>query len=110
MEAGASSLAMDATGFDLAKVRQERCQDLVRAAHQAARTQVEVAVGDVVEAVDRRRSRARRFGQGLSLDLSIQGALYTTKFQASDWHSRMLLRAKKACGRVESKKKLLLHR
>jgi hypothetical protein len=52
-EARASSFAMDAARFDFAEVRQKRGQDLVGATHQTACAQVELAIGDVVEAVSR---------------------------------------------------------
>ena len=57
MEARAGPLAVNTPRLDFAEVRQKRGQDLIGATHQAAGAQVELAIGDMIEAV----------GGGLSL-------------------------------------------
>src|SRR5690606_27274818 len=67
MEAGASSLAMNAARLDLTEVGQEGGQDLIRAPHQTACAQVKLTIGDMVEVIGGGLIRNLGFVFGLSV-------------------------------------------
>jgi hypothetical protein len=60
---------MDAACFDLGQMGEQRGEQLIRAAYQATRTQVEIVVGEVLERVRDGRWSIRVHRSPYTLDL-----------------------------------------